>query len=119
MSPSGSWRKAPFWAPFLAAHRKGPSRIETGQVSAGCGLGPVSRGVFTDPPQLLLRQRHAGGADIGDALAELVVGHGLEPVRSGIGEILAHAAVEVYVHQTGNHIAAGGVQRLAAGRERR
>ena len=26
MAGSGSWRKASFWAPFLALHRKGPSR---------------------------------------------------------------------------------------------
>ena len=90
-----------------------PFQVQARQLRAACGGGPVSCRILTDAGELVLRQRHAGRADVSDALTELVIGHALEPVRGSVAEILSHAAVEVDVDQTGNDIAARGVQRLA------
>ena len=40
----------------------------------------------------------------------IVVGHGLEPLRLSVGEVLPHGPVGVDVHEAGGHIAALGVQ---------
>ena len=69
--------------------------------------------------RLGLVQRHARGADLGDAPAELIVRHGLESGGVGVGKVGAPAAVEVEVGKTGNDPAAGQVHPfpVAAGND--
>ena len=66
-------------------------------------------GHLTDLGELLLRQGHTGRADLGDPPGELILCHNLQALWFGVGEVPAHAAVEVDVGETGDHIAAGGV----------
>ena len=97
---------------FFRRGEEGAFQMGAHYLGAAGVFRPVGRGVFADGGQLVLRQRHAGGADVGDALAQLIVGNALQALRCGVAEILAHAAVEVDVHQTGDDIAVPGVQGL-------
>ena len=97
---------------FFRRGEEGAFQMGAHYLGAAGVFRPVGRGVFADGRQLVLRQRHAGGADVGDALAQLIVGNALQALRCGVAEILAHAAVEMHVHQAGDHIAASGIQDL-------
>ena len=97
---------------FLCGGEEGPLQMGAYHLRAAGVFRPVGGGVFADGRQLVLRQSHAGGADVGDALAQLKVRNALQALGGGITEILAYAAVEMHVYQTGDHVAAVGVQDL-------
>ena len=94
--------------------QEGPLQVGAHHLRAAGVLPPVGGGGLADGRQLVLRQGHARRAEIGHALTELKVRDFLQSLRRGVAEILSYAAVEVDVHQTGDHIAAVGVQRLPA-----
>ena len=89
-------------------------QIHAHQLRAGMGGFVVRRGIGADFCQLVLAQSHTCRADVGHALAQLKICHCLQAVGGCVAEILAHAAMEMQVHQTGNHIAAGSVQYVPA-----
>ena len=92
---------------------EGSLQIDAAEGGAGLIGGPMGGGHLTDLGELLLRQGHTGRADLGDPPGELILCHNLQALWFGVGEVPAHAAVEVDVGETGDHIAAGGVIGLS------
>ena len=95
---------------LLGLAEEGTLQMRSHHLRAAGIVLSVGGGRFADGRQLVLRQGHARRADIGHALAKLVVRDFLQTLRCGVAEILPHRAVEMHVHQAGDDVAAGGVQ---------
>ena len=106
--------EVPVLGALLGHAQEGPLQVGAHHLRAAGVVPPVGGGIPADGRQLVLRQCHAGRAEIGHALGELEVRDALEPLGGGVAEILSHTAVEVDVHQTGDHVTAGRVQGLTA-----
>ena len=66
--------------------------------------------VAHDGHQAVVRQGHRGGADGRDAALCLVSCHAVQALGACVGKVIAHAAMEVQVDETGNDIAVACVK---------
>ncbi len=109
MGTSGLVEEVPFWAPFLAMHRRalqvGAHHLRAAGVVPPVGGGYSYRWPSAGPPVMSCRQGRDRSRP-GRARSPRCAG----APESGVAEILSHTAVEVDVHQTGDHVTAGRVR---------
>ena len=67
-------------------------------------LGLEDTDVAHDGHQTVVRQGHRSGADSGDAALCLVGSHAVQTLGACIGQVIAHAAMEVQVDEAGDDI---------------